>query len=65
MENDPSGFWAGVTRIWPALEKPLSWVLGAGLLIFEAVTHGTFHPELIFVGAGLVGYPLLRPGGKS
>lgn len=64
METDTTDFWSRLARIWPALEKPLSWTLGAGLLIFEAVTGGTFHPELIFVGAGLVGYPLLRPGSK-
>lgn len=52
-------------RRWRAAQAPLSWSLGAGILIFEMVTHGAFHPELIIVGAGLVGLPLVVPGKRD
>lgn len=61
MVDDPTESWA---RWWRALQAPLSWVLGAGILIFEAYRHGQ-DPELIIVGAGLVGLPLVTPGGKG
>lgn len=48
-------------RRWRSLQAPLSFALGAGILIFEMVKRGEFHPELIIVGAGLVGLPLVSP----
>ena len=52
------------TRWWRALQAPLSWTLGAGILIAEIVRHGQ-DPELIIVGAGLVGLPLVAPGQRN
>ena len=61
MVDDASERW---TRVWRAVQAPLSWTLGAGILIFETIRHGQ-DPELIIVGAGLVGLPLVSPGNRS
>lgn len=62
MVDDTSEQWA---RRWRTVQAPLSFALGAGILIFEMVKRGEFHPELILVGAGLVGLPLVSPGKKG
>jgi hypothetical protein len=58
--DDTSERW---TRWWRAIQAPLSWALGAGLLIFAAGHQG--HDELFIIGAGLVGLPLVAPGSRS
>lgn len=55
MVDDPADRWS-----WPKLQAPLSWALGAGILIFEMLSHGRV-PELIIGGFGLVGFPLVAP----
>lgn len=46
-------------RTWKALRDPLTWSLGAGLLIYESVIrHGTDQGLLIVIG-GLLGFPVI------
>jgi hypothetical protein len=50
---------SGWNRWWRVLRDPLTWTLGAGLLIYETVARHGQDSELLVVASGLIGLPIV------
>jgi hypothetical protein len=50
--------------LWQALRGPLSFTLGASILIYEMTIASPIEGQLLLIGAGLVGLPIFAPEKK-
>jgi uncharacterized membrane protein SirB2 len=53
------------TARWPLVRNIILFVVGIGLIINEALVHGTERPSLLFLYAGMIGLPAFFSSGHE
>lgn len=50
-----------LSQFWKAARGPASFILGAGIIVYEMIGRGTVDVQWLVLGGGLVGAPFFTP----